>query len=177
MKRFCIYWLCISLCGVPSYAASVTPSDIAAMAFRASRPETVDVPPPKLSKPVVTYRTETRYRSVPYRVKMCQNGRCWFETRYYQQSYMVQVPVASSQRVLGVPGTAPVAPRVVLKRPSWQRSTGPVYSSTHRTRGHWTWPGDLRWHLVSKHGVNRTWAATASAEALMNEHDRLHRGR
>lgn len=122
MRRICIYWLCLALCASSVRAdewASVREAftratespverrvrnieEILNRQFQTGKPSPAEgVPSPKLSVPVVTYRTETRYRSVPYTVKICPPGQpCRYETRYYQQAYTVQVAVASSQYVL-----------------------------------------------------------------------------
>jgi hypothetical protein len=142
-------------------------------------------PPPVLSEPEVTYRIETRYRKVAYRVRVCKGGVCGYETRYRQEAYKVRVPIASSQYVIGkgeaarVRGTRQAAapkPNVNTRwRPAMAGRPSPVYYSQHRS-SRWTWPGDLRTHLINVHGVDPKWATSASPAALMRHHDRLHGG-
>lgn len=48
------------------------------------------------------------------------------------------------------------------------RTVAPVVSANH-----WTYPGEIRTHLVASHGVNASGMTIAQAEAL---HDSLHNG-
>lgn len=83
-------------------------------------------PPAPTPKPrqITTYRWETRYRSVPYQVKICTNGYCHYETRYQQQAYSVRVPVTIIKQTVG-------------------QSESPRYNPTN---GYWYFSVDSEWH-------------------------------
>lgn len=58
--------------------------------------------------------------------------------------------------------------------PEQRAYRGPVYYPRHWTAGHWTWPGDLRHHLIRVHGVDSSRVNNASPEQLMRWHDYTH---
>jgi hypothetical protein len=126
----------------------------------------------------------------------CPGGRCPLPQRpqemYLQQapariisSRVVSAPVSvSSVSVSSIPAVSSCPcncsncicnSRTVSPVPSCSYSVSPTPSCRYYvspiSRGHWTYPGTISYHLRNKHGVN---VAGMSREQMLNFHDALH---
>lgn len=56
----------------------------------------------------------------------------------------------------------------------YNNKSKPSKSVTRRTGNHWSWPGDLRSHLITTHKLPKDQVMNASPEQLQQWHDSLH---
>lgn len=170
-----------------------------AIAIHNARPEPVVPPPPsELGKPkderfVVKMYTATwcaPCQTAKIAVKAAvKEGKLPFDIEFVdvsnggQPDWCSSIPAfgwqveKQTRYVLGFPGM----PQLIRQ---WEQSRKPQnarappanhWPAMHGYKPSWTWPGDLRSHLRSSHGVNEAGQLTQDqAEAL---HDQLHSGR
>ena len=119
MRRWCIHWLCISLCCSSAGASEWTSIETAFRNATATREDRLIAQVAelkarlneRLSKPEVTYGWVNRTRQVfAGNVKQCVNGVCSIVSTYRTETYPSWEPVASSQHVVGVLDAPEAAP-------------------------------------------------------------------